>query len=416
MTVMRPVLSGRLDIASVRRDFPILARPVHGKRLVYLDSAASAQKPRAVIDAGRRVYETEYANIHRGVYELSERATAAYEGAREKMRALLNARDSREIVFVRGATEAINLVAQSYGRRFLSTGDEILLTQMEHHANIVPWQMLREERGVVLKVAPIDDSGELDMTAFARLIGPRTKLVAVAHVANALGTVIPVAEVVRLARAAGSKVLIDGCQAVPHQAVDVRALDCDFYVFSGHKLYGPTGIGVLYGRAELLDAMPPWQGGGDMIQSVSFEKTEYNDLPWKFEAGTPHIAGAIGLGAAADYVQALGYDAIGAHETELLGHAVDALSQINSVRIIGRPRQRSGVISFVLEGAHPHDIGMILDGDGVCVRAGHHCAQPTMERFGVPATVRASFGIYNDRDDVEALIAGLRNVQKVLKL
>jgi cysteine desulfurase/selenocysteine lyase len=416
MTMFRPAAPHGLDIARVRRDFPILGRSVHGKRLVYLDTAASAQKPAVVIEAERRVYERQYANIHRAVYQLSEEATAAYEGAREKMRALLNARESREIVFVRGATEAINLVAQSYGRRFLSAGDEIVLTEIEHHSNIVPWQMLREERGVVLKVAPVDDSGDVDMTALARLIGPRTKLVAVAHVANALGTVLPVAEIVRLGKAAGAKVLVDGCQAIPHQAVDVQALDCDFYVFSGHKLYGPTGIGVLYARAELLDAMPPWQGGGDMIRSVSFDKTEYNDLPWKFEAGTPHIAGAIGLGAAADYVQALGYDAMVEHETALLGYAVDALSQINSLRLIGRPRQRSGVISFVLEGAHPHDIGMVLDREGVCVRAGHHCAQPTMDRFGVPATVRASFGVYNDRDDIEALIAALRTVQKVLQL
>jgi len=416
MTMFRPAAPHGLDIARVRRDFPILGRSVHGKRLVYLDTAASAQKPAVVIEAERRVYERQYANIHRAVYQLSEEATAAYEGAREKMRALLNARESREIVFVRGATEAINLVAQSYGRRFLSAGDEIVLTEIEHHSNIVPWQMLREERGVVLKVAPVDDSGDVDMTALARLIGPRTKLVAVAHVANALGTVLPVAEIVRLGKAAGAKVLVDGCQAIPHQAVDVQALDCDFYVFSGHKLYGPTGIGVLYARAGLLDAMPPWQGGGDMIRSVSFDKTEYNDLPWKFEAGTPHIAGAIGLGAAADYVQALGYDAMVEHETALLGYAVDALSQINSLRLIGRPRQRSGVISFVLEGAHPHDIGMVLDREGVCVRAGHHCAQPTMDRFGVPATVRASFGVYNDRDDIEALIAALRTVQKVLQL
>ncbi len=417
MTVMRPASAARgLDVARIRGDFPILGQKIHGKRLVYLDSAASAQKPRQVIDAERRVYETEYANIHRGVYELSEKATAAYEGARETVRGLLNARDTREIVFLRGATEAINLVAQSYGRAFLKPGDEVLVTEIEHHANIVPWQMLREERGIVLKVAPVDDSGDVDMDAFRRLIGPRTKLVSVAHVANALGTVLPVADIVRLAKERGCTVLIDGCQAVPHQAVDVQALGCDFYVFSGHKLYGPTGIGALYGRAELLDRMPPWQGGGDMIRSVSFEKTEYNELPWKFEAGTPHIAGAIGLGAAIDYVHGLGYPAIAAHEQALLSYGVEALSQLNSVRLIGRPRERSGVISFVDEGAHPHDIGMILDRDAVCVRAGHHCAQPTMDRFGVAATVRASVGVYNARDDIDALVAALHNVRKVLQL
>lgn len=416
MTVMRPVSPPGLDVAHVRGEFPIFGRKIHGKRLVYLDSAASAQKPRAVIDAERHVYEAEYANIHRGVYELSEKATAAYEGARETIAGLLNARAAREIVFARGATEAINLIAQSYGRAFLKAGDEVLITEIEHHANIVPWQMLREDRGIVLKVVPINDAGDVDLDTFARLIGPRTKLVSVAHVANALGTVLPVAEITRLAKERGCTVLLDGCQAVPHQAVDVQALGCDFYVFSGHKLYGPTGIGALYGRAELLEAMPPWQGGGDMIRSVTFEKTEYNDVPWKFEAGTPHIAGAIGLGAAVDYVRGLGYEAIAAHEQALLAYAVDKLSELNFVRIIGRPRERSGVISFVLEGAHPHDIGMILDRDAVCVRAGHHCAQPTMDRFCVPATVRASFGVYNDRDDVDVLVAALHNVRKVLQL
>jgi cysteine desulfurase/selenocysteine lyase len=417
MTAIPPIrLVQRFDVTRIRQDFPILSREVHGKRLVFLDSAASAQKPRAVIDAERRVYETEYANVHRGVYWLSQRATEAFEAAREKVRGLLNARETREIVFVRGATEAINLVAQSYGRLFLSAGDEVLITHMEHHANIVPWQMLRDEKQVVLKVAPIDDAGELDLDAFARLIGPRTKLIAVTHVANALGTVVPVEEVVRLAKAHGIPVLIDGCQAVPHQAVDVQALDCDFYVFSGHKLYGPTGIGALYAKASLLQAMPPWQGGGDMIRSVTFEKTEYNDLPWKFEAGTQHIAGAIGLGAAIDYIQSIGYDSIVAHETELLAYAVREMSKINSLRIIGQPRYRSGVISFSLAGVHPHDVGTILDHDGICVRAGHHCAQPTMERFAVPATVRASFAIYNDRDDVDALVAGLHKVHEVFRL
>jgi cysteine desulfurase/selenocysteine lyase len=417
VTAIRPIAPARpFDVARIRQDFPILSRKVRGKRLVFLDSAASAQKPQIVIDAERRVYEAEYANVHRGVYWLSQRATDAFEAAREKVRQLLNARETREIIFVRGATEAINLVAQSYGRCFLSAGDEVLITHMEHHANIVPWQMLRDEKAVVLKVAPIDDAGELDLDAFARMIGPRTKLIAVTHVANALGTVVPVGEVIRLAKARGIPVLIDGSQAIPHQAIDVQALDCDFYVFSGHKLYGPTGIGALYGKARLLEAMPPWQGGGDMIRSVTFEKTEYNELPWKFEAGTPHIAGAIGLGVAIDYVQSIGYDAVAAHETELLAYAVRELSEINSLRIIGQPRHRSGVISFALGGVHPHDIGTILDDDGICVRAGHHCAQPTMERFGVSATVRASFAIYNDRDDVDVLVAGLRTVHEVFQL
>jgi cysteine desulfurase/selenocysteine lyase len=412
---MQPRGAG-LDVARIRRDFPIFDRPVQGKRLVFLDSAASAQKPRSVIDAERHVYEAEYANVHRGVYWLSQRATEAYEGAREKVRDFLNAAESREIILLRGATEGINLVAQTYGRRFLGLGDEVVVTQAEHHSNIVPWQMLREEKGILLKVAPVDDSGELDLEAFERLLGPRTKLVSIAHVTNVLGSVMPVEEVIRLAKARGITVLLDGCQAVPHMPVDVRSLDCDFYVFSGHKLYGPTGIGVLYGKAHLLQAMPPWQGGGDMIRSVTFEKTEYNELPWKFEAGTPNIAGTIGLGAAIDYLGSIDYEAIQAHESQLLAYAVRELSKINSLRLIGQPRHRSGVISFAMGGIHPHDIGTILDHDGICVRAGHHCAQPTMDRFGVPATVRASFGIYNDRDDVDALVAGLGRVQEVFQL
>src|SRR5260221_1389481 len=417
MTAVQPITAPRaLDVALIRQDFPILSRLVRGKRLIFLDSAASAQKPRAVMDAERDIYEAGYANVHRGVYWLSQQATSSFEAAREKVRQLLNARETREIVFVRGATEGINLVAQSFGRAFLSAGDEVLISHMEHHSNIVPWQMLREEKGVILKVAPIDDAGELDLGAFERLIGPRTKLIAVTHVANALGTVVPIEGVIRLAKEHGIPVLIDGCQAVPHQAVDVQALDCDFYVFSGHKLYGPTGIGVLYGKAQLLQAMPPWQGGGDMIRSVTFERTEYNDLPWKLEAGTPHIIGAIGLGAAIDYVRSIGYDAIAAHETGLLAYALHELSTINSLRLIGQPRRRSGVISFALGDVHPHDIGTILDDDGICVRAGHHCAQPTMDRFGVAATVRASFAIYNDRDDVDALVAGLRKVHEVFRL
>ena len=413
MTALDVARPPRLDLARIRRDFPILGRDVRGKRLVFLDSAASPQKPRAVIEAERAVYENEYANVHRGVYWLSQHATDAFEAARETVRRFLNARSTREIVFVRGATEAINLVAQSYGRAFLRPGDEVLITNMEHHANIVPWQMLRDEKGIVLKIAPIDDASELDFTAFEHLIGPRTRLISVPHVANALGTVLPVERIVRLAKERGIPVLIDGCQAVPHQAVDVQALGCDFYVFSGHKLYGPTGIGVLYGKAERLETMPPWQGGGDMISSVTFERTEYNDLPWKFEAGTPHIAGAIGLAAAIDYVEAIGYDAIGEHERTLLAHAIDALAEIDGLRLIGTPAHRAGVISFVLDGVHPHDIGTILDREGVCVRAGHHCAQPVMERFGVPATVRASFGLYNGHDDVDALVAALHKVREI---
>jgi cysteine desulfurase/selenocysteine lyase len=403
------------DVARIRCDFPILSRTVYGKRLVFLDSAASAQKPKPVMEAVRRAYESEYANVHRGVYWLSQRATDAFEAARETVRRMLNARAAREIVFVRGATEAINIVAQSYGRTFLRAGDEVLITHMEHHANIVPWQMLRDEKGILLKVAPIDDAGELDTAAFERLLGPRTKLISVAHVSNALGTVLPVETIVRLAKARGIPVLIDGCQAVPHQAVDVQALDCDFYVFSGHKLYGPTGIGVLYGKAELLEAMPPWQGGGDMIRSVTFEKTEYNDLPWKFEAGTPDITGAIGLGAAIDYVEAIGWEAIGRQERALLAYATDALTEVEGLRLIGTPKHRAGVISFVLGDVHPHDIGTILDGEGVCVRAGHHCAQPVMERFGLAATVRASFALYNGRDDVEALVTALGKVREIFR-
>ena len=402
-----------LDVARVRADFPIFAGPVQGKRLTFLDSAASAQKPRVVLDTMRHLYEHEYANVHRGVYWLSQQSTELFEQAREKVRGFLNARESREIVFVRGATEGINLVAQTFGRRFIGAGDEVLITAMEHHSNIVPWQMLRDEKGIVLRVAPINDRGELDLAAFESLISPRTKLISVTQVANALGSIVPVAEIVRMAKSRGIATLIDGCQAVPHMAVDVQALDCDFYVFSGHKLYGPTGIGVLYGKAARLEAMPPWQGGGDMIRSVTFEKTDYADLPYKFEAGTPHIAGAIGLGTAVDYVNSLGLAAIGRHEHGLLLYATEQLSAINSLRIIGTAADKAGVLSFVLDGIHPHDIGTILDGEGVAVRAGHHCAQPVMDRFDVPATVRASFGAYNDRDDVDALVRGVRKVMEI---
>ena len=401
------------DAERARADFPILHRPVRGKPLTFLDSAASAQKPQAVIDAVRHCYEAEYANVHRGVYWLSERATEAFEGAREKVRAFLNAADSREIVFVRGATEAINLVASGVGEALLGAGDEVLITHMEHHSNIVPWQMLRDRKGIALKVAPIDEDGALIMEDFRRLIGPRTKLIAVTHVANALGSVVPVAEICRLGRDRGIPVLIDGCQAVPHMAVDVQALGCDFYVFSGHKLYGPTGIGALYGRADMLERLPPYQGGGDMILSVSFEETVYAGLPHKFEAGTPNIAGAVGLGAAIDYLGGLGLDAIAAHESDLMAYGMARLAAVPGLRPIGTAPGKTGVLSFVMEGVHPHDIGTILDGEGIAIRVGHHCAQPVMARFGVPATARASLGLYNRRADIDALIDGLVKVREM---
>ena len=411
-----PVFGSNLstfDVERVRADFPILSKRIYDRPLVFLDSAASAQKPRAVIDAVRHCYEEEYANIHRGVYYLSARATAAYEEARAKVQRFLNARDPREIVFVRGATEAINLVALSYGGRFLKEGDEVVLSTLEHHSNIVPWQLLRDRIGIVIRVVPIDDAGELRLDAYEKLLGPRTKLVAVTHISNALGTITPVAEITRLAHKHGAKVLIDGCQAVPHQAVDVRALDCDFYTFSGHKLYGPSGIGVLYGKAEILEAMPPYQGGGDMIRSVSFEKTEYADVPQRFEAGTPHIAGAIGLGAAIDYVTGLDQDRIAAHEQALLAYATDRLSGIPGLRILGTAPEKASIVSFTMEGAHPHDIGTILDRSGIAVRAGHHCTQPLMDRFGVAGTVRASFGLYNTIEEVDALAEGIQRVKEI---
>ena len=401
------------DIARIRADFPILHRPVRGKRLAYLDNGASAQKPRAVIDTISRVYETEYANVHRGVHYLSQKATDAMEAAREKARAFLNALETREIIFVRGATEGINLVAHSFVRRFMKPGDEIVIATFEHHSNIVPWQIARDDRGIVLRVAPIDDNGELIVSEFEKLITARTKLVAIAHVANALGTITPVEDVIRIAHARGAKVLLDGCQAVPHLAVDVRALDCDFYVFSGHKLYGPSGVGILYGKADLLEAMPPYQSGGEMIEIVTFEKTTYAPLPFKFEAGTPHIAGTVGLGAAIDYVTGLGLDNIGAHEHALLDHATRALAALNNVRIIGAAPNKAAIVSFVVDGVHPHDVGTILDQEGVAVRTGHHCAQPVMDRFDVPATVRASFGLYNTHEDIDQLIAGLHTVQRI---
>jgi cysteine desulfurase/selenocysteine lyase len=401
------------DVDKIRGQFPILKQRVHGQPLVYLDNAATTQKPAAVIDAINRYYTRDNANIHRGVHLLSERATEGYEGARAKVQRFLNAAESSEIIFVRGATEGINLVAQSYGRTRVGPGDEVVITTMEHHSNIVPWQILCEQTGARLRVAPINGRGELLLEEFEKLMGPKTKLVAVVHVSNVLGTINPVRRIVEMAHRWNAPVLLDGAQAAPHLTLDVRALDCDFYVLSSHKLYGPTGVGVLYGKRELLDAMPPYQGGGDMISSVSFEKTLYNRLPFKFEAGTPNIAGAIGLGAAIDYVTGLGRDGIAEHEHELLTCATQALSEIPGLTIIGTAGEKAAAISFVLEGIHPHDIGTILDQQGVAIRTGHHCAQPLMQRFGVPATARASFALYNTREEIDALAAGIRKVQEV---
>ncbi len=402
------------DVIKVRNDFPILAREVHGKPLVYLDSAASAQKPRQVIDAVARVYGHDYANVHRGAYYLSETATAAFEAARGKVAAFLNAPSVKEVVFTKGATEAINLVAATWGRRFVQAGDEIVLTALEHHSNIVPWQLLREATGCVLKVVPVSADGSVDIGAFAKIIGPKTKLVAVAHVSNVLGTILPVREIADLAHAAGAKVLLDGCQGVVHEHVDVQALGCDFYVFSGHKLYGPTGIGVLWATTELLHAMPPYQGGGDMIDTVTFAKTTWAPPPAKFEAGTPPIAAAIGLGAAIDYLNSLDRTLVAAHEDALLRYAMTALAQVPGVRLIGTARAKTAVQSFVMAGAHPHDIATVLDRSGVSVRAGHHCAQPLMDALGVPATTRASFALYNTMAEVDALVTALRRAQDVL--
>ena len=395
------------DVARVRADFPIFDHPVNGNRLVFLDSAASAQKPRATIDALSRCYETEYANIHRGVYDLSMRTTKAFEAARDKVREFLGAAESREIIFLRGGTEAINLVAATYGRAKLAAGDEIIVSHMEHHSNIVPWQMLRDELGLNLRVAPIDDAGNFRLDEFEKLLNPRTRIVAITHASNALGTIVPLKQVIDLAHDHGAVVLVDGCQAVPHMDIDVAELDCDFYVFSGHKLYGPSGIGVLYGKAALLEAMPPYQGGGEMILKVSFDKTEFNVIPHKFEAGTPHIAGAIALGATIDYLNDLGFERIAAHEKMLLDYATDRLTEFNSLRLIGTADHKASILSFVLEGIHPHDIGTVLDHHGIAIRAGHHCAQPVMERFGLAATARASFGIYNSTEDVDALAGAI---------
>jgi cysteine desulfurase/selenocysteine lyase len=402
-----------LDLRAIRQEFPILSQTIHGKPLVYLDNAASTQKPRSVIDALSRFYATEYSNIHRGVHALSEQATAAYEGARDRVQRFLNARDRREIVFVRGTTEAINLVASTFGRIRVGAGDEVVLTTLEHHSNIVPWQMLCEERGARLRVVTIDAEGQLRMDELERILGPRTRMVAVAHVSNALGTRNPIRRIVEMAHAREVPVLVDGAQAAAHGRVDVQELGCDFYAFSGHKVYGPSGIGVLYGRLEHLERMPPYQGGGEMIRTVTFEKTTYADPPHRFEAGTPSIAGAVGLGAAIDYMTAIGLDAIASHEDGLLDYATRRLAALPGVRLVGTAREKSAVLSFVISGVHAHDVGTVLDHEGIAVRAGHHCAQPVMDRFGVPATARASFALYNTRDEIDALVRGIARVQEV---
>src|SRR5262249_38799266 len=402
------------DVEKVRRDFPVLHQKVHGKPLVYLDNAATTQKPLSVIEAIEYYYRHDNSNIHRGVHALSERATADYEKVRAAAQRFLNARDAKEIIFVRGTTEAINLVAQSYGRKHVGPGDEVLITAMEHHSNIVPWQMLCDEKGARLRVAPINDRGELLLDEFGKLLGPKTRIAAVSHLSNALGTINPVREMTRMAHARNIPVLVDGAQAAPRLPVDVQALDCDFYAMSGHKMYGPTGIGVLYGKAELLEAMPPYQGGGDMIASVTFEKTVYNKLPYKFEAGTPNIADTIGFGAALAYLETLGLEAIERHEHDVLSYATRAIEAIPGVTIVGTASEKSGVLSFTMDGIHPHDIGTILDREGIAVRTGHHCAQPVMQRFGIPATARASFGLYNTREEVDALVAGIHKVIEVL--
>ena len=401
------------DAEKARADFPGLHQEVNGKPLVYLDNAASSQKPQAMIDAMVQVYSHDYANIHRGVHELSQRATRAYEGARAKAQRFLNAASDHEVVFVRGTTEAINLVAQSYGRTNVGAGDEVLITTMEHHSNIVPWQLLCEATGATLKVAPINDRGELEMDAVERMISARTKLVAVGHVSNALGTVNPVKEIAAQAHAQDAVVMVDGAQAAPHITIDVQDLDADFYAISGHKMFGPSGVGLLYARESILEAMPPWEGGGDMIASVSFEKTTYNRLPYRFEAGTPNIAGVIGLGATIDYLEAIGLDAISAYEAELLAYGTDALKTVPGLRLIGEAEHKASVLSFVLENIHPHDVGTILDQEGIAVRTGHHCAQPVMDRFGVPATARASLALYNNKNDIDRLVAGLHHASEI---
>ncbi|HIG07592.1 MAG: cysteine desulfurase [Methylococcales bacterium] len=404
-----------LDVARIRNDFPILTQKIRGKPLIYLDNAASSQKPVSVIDAISNNYRFDYANIHRGVHTLSQRSTDGFEGAREKIRAFLNAESVKEIIFVRGATEGINLIAQSYGRSTLGQDDEIIITTMEHHANIVPWQMLCEQTGARLRVVPMTERGELILDDYAALFNSKTRLVSVAHMSNALGTINPIAEMIKTAHSHNVPVVLDGAQAAPHMVTDVRALDCDFYVFSGHKLYGPAGIGVLYGKQALLESMPPYQGGGDMIRKVSFQGTEYNDLPYKFEAGTPAIADVIGLGAAIDYLTGIGLDNIAAYEDELLRYATEQVNQISGLRVIGEAAHKGAILSFVLEGVHPHDIGTLLDSVGIAIRAGHHCAMPVMDFYQVPATARASFAMYNTEQEIDALVSALKELIKVFR-
>ena len=402
-----------LDVAALRRDFPALHQTVHGKPLVYLDNAATSQTPLAVIDAMRKFYLEDCANVHRGVHELSQRATDDYEGARTAVQKFIGAAEPEEIIYTRGTTDALNLVAHSYGRPHVQAGDEVIISTLEHHSNIVPWQILCDERRATLRVIPINDEGELLMDEYAGLLSDRTSIVAVNHVSNALGTVNPVREIITMAHERGIPVLLDGAQAIPHMKVDVQELDCDFCAFSGHKMFGPTGIGILYGKRGLLEKMPPYQGGGDMIKSVTFEKTTYNDLPYKFEAGTPNIADAIGLGAAIEYLNQIGMDRIAAYEKHLLAYATAAVSDVEGVRLIGTAREKASVLSFIVEGVHPHDVGTILDREGVAVRAGHHCAQPVMDRFGVPATTRASLAFYNTEEEVDALVAAVREVKEL---
>ena len=407
--------AGGLDVERIRADFPILKLKVNGKPLVFLDNAASSQMPQPVIDRWIRYQTTQHSNIHRAVHYLSEIATAEYEGARKKLAAFINAKEEREVIFTSGTTDAINLVAHGYGRKFVGAGDEIVLTTLEHHSNIVPWQMVAEEKGAKIRVVPVNDRGELDHEAYLKLLGPRTRIVGVGHVSNALGTINPVRELIERAHRHGIPVLLDGAQAVPHMKLDMQALDCDFYAFSGHKMFGPTGIGILYGKAEWLEKMQPFKGGGDMILSVTFEKTTYNVPPHKFEAGTPPIAAAITLGAAADYITGVGMERIHAHETDLLDYATDRVNRLPGVRIIGTAEKKAAVLSFVVDGVHPHDVGTLLNEEGVAVRTGHHCAQPVMQRFGIPATSRASFAFYNTHSEVDALVAGIKKVQKVFK-
>ena len=421
MTSANPIARGDVreksartfDVAKIRGDFPILKQQVNGKPLVYLDNASTSQKPQVVIDTLVRYYTTENSNVHRGVHSLSQQASEDYEATRTKVRHFINADNDREIIFVRGTTEGINLVAQSYGRQHVGEGDEVIISAMEHHSNIVPWQILCQEQGAHLRVIPINDAGELLLDEYEKLLSPRTKLVSIAHMSNVLGTINPIEQVVAMAHSRGVPVLVDGAQAAPHMSVDVRKLDCDFYAFSGHKLYGPTGIGILYGRAELLESMPPYQSGSDMIKSVTFERTLYNDLPYKFETGTPNIAGVVGLGAAIDYVVSLGLDRIAAYEHEVLEYGTRRLSTISGLRLIGTAREKAGVLSFVMESAHPHDIGTILDTEGIAIRTGHHCAQPLMDRFGISATARASLAFYNTKEEIDSLVKGIDRVLEV---